>query len=596
MKKIYIPILLAVAGLLTVGCNQELLEIPQKGVTSIDSFYKTDEDCESALMAAYAGFATNVASRGSAYIYTPMRALFNLPGDDIYAAGSNFGDNDFMGALNEFRYDSSSEVVTNMYKGFYLSMYRFNLVIDNFKDGLPDGSGQTSITKRCVAEARVMRAYMHMMLAIGWGCPPLVDHCLTGSDLPYRCDEDPENPMTHEELLEWCAKECEEAAADLTERASTSDKDGAVIATKGFAYAVAGKAHLFAGKYAEAKTDLKKVIDSGKYALVPGDRFWENFHIEGDCNEEKIFESNLEYNSNIGAWSGINQRSTWMEAQIWNWRSDHFQMAPNAVYGGCDGWGGLGVPQTFADAFLANDGEDSYRFNTTFIAIDDAIYNMTYGVEEVDNMSVEDKKNSTLIGINDVNNGLYGQSFYLPFKQLIRTTDVNRSYGSTIRLNNYTIMRYAEVLLLYAEACLNTGDSGQAKWAVNLIQERAGSKTVSSTVDMNVLKKEKNYELWLEGCRWPDMVRWGDLDGAKKAGQMVPKLYDKLFRAPQAGDKDLTWQYGSESNSRFYTVSSHEAVDRGDQVGFVAGKHEKYPFPFSVTSINPNLTQNDGWE
>lgn len=595
MKKIYLPILLASAALFTVGCNQDLLEIPQKGVTAIETFYQTEEDCESALVSAYAGFGTNIASRGSAFIYAPMRALFNLPGDDIYAAGSNFGDNDFMGALNEFRYDSSSEVVNNMYQGFYLSLYRFNLVIDNFKDGVPDG-GQTAATKRCVAEARVMRAYIHMMLAIGWGCPPLIDHCLTGNDLPYRCDEDPENPMTHEELLVWCAKECEAALSDLSERSSTADKNGVVVATKGFANAVAGKAYLFAGKNAEAKAALKRVIDSGKYALVPGDRFWENFHIEGDCNEEKIFEANIEYNSGIGAWSGINQRSTWMEAQIWNWRSDHFQLAPNAVYGGCDGWGGLGVPQEFADAFYTNDGPDSYRFNTTFKAIDDAVYNMPYGVEEVDNMTLEEKMNSKLIGINDVNNGLYGQSFWLPFKQLIRTTDVDRRYGSTIRLNNYTIMRYAEVLLLYAEACLNTGDSGQATWAVNQIQQRAGSKTVSASVDMNTLKKEKNYELWLEGCRWPDMVRWGDLDGAKKAGSNVPKLYDKLFRAPQSGDKDIKWQYGSESNSRFYTVSSHEAMDRGDKVGFVAGKHEVYPFPFQVTSINPNLTQNPEWE
>lgn len=43
-----------------------------------------------------------------------------------------------------------------------------------------------------------------------------------------------------------------------------------------------------------------------------------------------------------------------------------------------------------------------------------------------------------------------------------------------------------------------------------MIQERAGSKTISATVDMDVLKREKLLEMWLEGCRWYDMRRWND--------------------------------------------------------------------------------------
>ena len=129
-------------------------------------------------------------------------------------------------------------------------------------------------------------------------------------------------------------------------------------------------------------------------------------------------------------------------------------------------------------------------------------------------------------------------------------------------------MRYAEVLLLYAEACLQTNDAAQAKWAVNEIQKRAGSKTISDNVDMNVLKKEKSYELWLEGSRWLDLLRWGDTDRVKKAGQDVPKLFDKLHRAPQGTDQGIKWENGTEANSRFYTVSTHEAIDAKWTVGF----------------------------
>ena len=516
MKKIVYSVL-AFAALMTVASCEKYLDIPQKGVTAIETFYQTDEDCISALNAAYARFATRITGQDGSSIYTDYKAALNNCGDDMYAAGSNFGDNDFMAQLDEFRLDSGNQVVDHFYKNLFQVNYACNLVIDNFKDGLPNG-GPTATTKRCVAEARVMRAYIYFLLTALWNTPPFIDHVLA-EGLPYNSDKDPENPMSHEDLFRWVASECESAAADLDERKSTSDKDGAVKVTKGFAWAVQGKALLFVKDYAGAKAALKKVIDSGKYALVPGSQWADLFHVEGDCNEEKVFELNIEYNSALGAWGGQIQRSTWMEANIWNWRSDHFVAgaSPQGKYtGGVDGWGGLGVPQWFGDEFFANDGH-SPRFDGTFKRIDDAVYNMEYNSPEIAALTPEQRKTSTLVGIADKEQGLYGQSFWLPFKQLLRATDAG-AYGSNVRLNNGIIMRYAEVLLLYAEACLQSGDSGQGAWAVNEIRKRAGLSTLGS-VDMNVLKKEKSYELWLEGSRWLDLVRWGDTDRVKKAGQ-----------------------------------------------------------------------------
>ena len=602
MKKI-VFFTLATFALLAVASCEKNLDIPQKGVTAYETFYKTDEDCEAALTAAYAQFASNVVSQNGSSIYTHYKACLNNCGDDMYAAGSNFGDNDFMAALNEFRYDTGNAPIEHLYQRLFMANYACNLVIDNFKDGLPEG-GPTATTKRAVAEARTIRAYIYFLLTALWDTPPFIDHVITDG-LPYNSDKDPENPMSHEDLLKWVAAECEAAIPDLDERKSTSDKDATVKMTKGFAWAVEGKALLFAKDYAGAKAALKKVIDSGKYALVPGEKYWENFHVEGDCNEEKIFEANIEYNSGIGAWSGMIQRSTWMEANIWNWRSDHFVAgaAPQSKYtGGVDGWGGLGVPQWFGDEFFANDGH-SYRFDATFIHVDDAVYGMEYGdavVDEatgkkVNDLTLEQKKASKAIGIADPKDGLYGQSFWLPFKQLVRATDAG-AYGNNVRLNNNVVMRYAEVLLLYAEACLQTGDNAGALNVINQIQRRAGSKTISSSVDMNVLKKEKSYELWLEGSRWLDLLRWGDTDRVKKAGQDVPKLFDKLHRAPQGTDQGIKWENGTEANSRFYTVSTHEAIDAKWTVGFVQGKHDFFPYPTTVMSKNPNIVQNPGWE
>ena len=593
MKKIVYSVLAVAALFITASCDQSRLDIPQKGVDAYETFYKTDADAEAALAAAYARFATRLTGQDGSSIYTDYKAALNNCGDDMYAAGSNYGDNDFMAQLDEFRLDSGNQVVDHLYSNLFQINYACNLVIDNFKDGLPEG-GPTATTKRTVAEARVLRAYIYFLLTALWNTPPLIDHVISDG-LPYNADKDPENPMSHDDLFKWVAKECEEAAADLDERKSPQDKDGAVKVTKGFAWALQGKALLFVKDYAGSKAALKKVIDSGKYALVPGDRYWENFHVEGDANEEKVFETNIEFNNGIGAWGGIIQRSTWMEANIWNWRSDHFVAgaAPQSKYtGGVDGWGGLGVPQWFGDEFFANDGH-SPRFDATLKRIDDAVYNMDYGDETVSAMTPEQKAASDKVGIADVKDGLYGQSFWLPFKQLIRSTDV-ASYGNNVRMNNGLIMRYAEVLLLYAEACLQSGDAAQGAWAVNQIRQRAGLSALGS-VDMNVLKKEKSYELWLEGSRWLDILRWGDLDRVKKAGQDVPKLFDKMHRAPDSKDVNVTWQFGSESNSRFYTTSTHEAIDSGAKVGY-KDRNAFFPYPTSVMDKNPNLVQNPGWE
>ena len=596
-RTLYSTILAVAVGSMALTSCEDQLDIEQKGVTTTDKFYKTDVDAEAALAAAYEGFMCNVVGRqpdmGGPGIYTPYKIITNMCGDDVLYASGNYGDHEFSGMLNEFRYDTEAEVPRFQYSGIYLSVYTCNLITDNFKD--PD----TPVKKRVVAEARVLRALDYFLLANLWGTPPFVTSVLAGDALPYNCDKDPENPISHEDLILWVAKECEEAAADLDERKSTADVDGAVRVTKGFAWALAGKAYLFAGKYDQAKVNLKKVIDSGKYALVPGDRYMDNFHIEGDGNEEKVFEINFEYNAGKGGWSGMIQRSSWMEANAWNWRAGNFVTSPNKVYcGGLDGWGGLGVPQWFGDEFFANDGH-SYRFDATLKHIDDAVYNMEYIDESINNMSLEEKKASKNIGIKDPTQGLYGNSFWLAFKQIIREADTGgKVYGDNIRLNNYIIMRYAEVLLNYAEACIQTGDAATAKTVINQIQQRAGSKTISASVDMEVLKREKSYELWLESCRWFDIMRWNDqtaLARLEKVGTDVPHLFDKLFRTPSSSDRSVKWENGSEANSRFYTVSSSEAKDKGFDVGFKKGKHELFPFPQTVMDKNPNLEQNPGW-
>jgi len=597
MKKYIIPMLALCAGVAMTSCEDQL-DIEQKGSIMTESFYQTDADCQKALASAYEGFMKNTVGRSDQWIYTPAKVLANHAGDDVNYGGGNYGDHEFGGSVDEFRYLHTPDAINSHYKGLYLSIYNDNLVLHLFADGT------SQFQKQAVAEARVLRAYNYFLLACYWGQPPLVDDLLAADAMPTNSE------MTQQEYFVWIAKQCEEAVPNLKERDSQSDKEGAYRVTQGFANALAGKAYMFAGDFASAKTALKKVIDSKKYALVDGDDFADMFHKEGDGNKEKVFEINLKYNPADN--NGTVDHTTWMEADCFNWRAGNFKVNPANKYCGIDGWGSIGIPEWYGVAFHENDG-DSKRFKATLMHIDDAVYQtsgiagMKYADDALNNMSLEEKKVSKEIGISDVGQGLYGQSFYLPFKHIMRASDIDDGgvFGNDARLNNIIVMRYGEVLLNYAECCLRTGDNGEAKKYINLIQERAGSKTVSESVDLITLKKEKSFELWFEGCRFQDILRWSKLDNdsydqeciarLKKAGSAVPHLFDKLFRPVEATDENVVWENGTEANSRFYIVHTHEAKDKGFEVGFQE-KHRLFPYPYSVLSQNPNIQDNPGWE
>lgn len=562
MKKYIFPLLLSVV-LLFNACSEDNLDIPQKGVISIDDFYITDEDAESAVTALYADFITNIG--GNSGIYVPFNMAFNYCADNVLAAGEYYGDNDQFASVNEFRFDSQNEVFTNLYKRLYFVIYHANLVIDNFE------YGESGIKDRCISEARVVRAWCHMMLAMGWNNPPLIDHVLTGADKPTNYEGG------HDALLQWCATECGESAQYLDERASTTDKDGAVKVTKGFAWTVQGKALLYAGDYAGAKTALKKVIDSGKYDLVPGERFAELFHIAGDGCEEKVFELNLINNASIGDWSGKIQRSTWMELNIWGWRTS--RLAAKPVYMADQGWGGLAIEETFANEFYANDG-DSHRRKATIITYEEFLTELEWPSDngDINSMTKAQKLADENRGIVNPD-GLYGQCGFLQKKHIAIPEDRTTNW---YRFNNFIIERYADVLLMYAEACALTNDAdGLGLQSLQKVQQRAGSDYVSSSLTMDDIKKERNYELWMEGSRWIDMKRWGELEKVKNAGKHIPSLKDAFFT-------------DDEPTHRAYITYSEP--NAGKTVGFKEGKHEWFPYPFSVTSINPNLQQNPGWE
>lgn len=127
-------------------------------------------------------------------------------------------------------------------------------------------------------------------------------------------------------------------------------------------------------------------------------------------------------------------------------------------------------------------------------------------------------------------------------------------------------MRYAEVLLYAAEANLMAGNQAKADTYLNMVRSRA--KLGNKTATMEAIKTERQLELWCEGVRFQDLVRWGD---ASKV--LANRGKSRPYLMPD----------GTVNHLDYATT------------GFVSGKHELLPFPTSEINSNPNLVQNPSW-
>ena len=592
MKKIILPILLGL-GLVAVSC-QEKLEIPQKGVVSYDNFYASDADAEAARADMYVNFLSNVA--GTEGIDNPQQVILNYAADDVLPAGGDKKDHDAFRIFGEFTYGDASGTLKECYQRYYYAIYHANLVISNFTDENRDGKApkfESAFTKQCVAEARVMRAYLHLCTALMWNRPPLMDRL-------YDADELPTNAESQDQILKWVIDECDKAIASgsLPERKGTGDKNSTAIMTKGFANFVAGKAAMFLSTpdYAKAKEELKAVIDSKNYALIDGKDWWQNFHAVGDGNAEKIFEPNFiedpAYTSNGWGFGQPIFRGRWMVANVLNWRTGSLNSAPHC--GQHDGWGGGAIQEDFAKKFLEHDG-NSPRRRGTFLTEDEWLYEMEWEGSECNGGSLADKKKDAKRGINPT--GIFSHGPYFEWKMMTFTVvpeilaqggsypaDNIPSMGENSNQKNFLVARYAEVLLLYAEACLETGATAEGKAALNQIQKRVGVPETDLTFQ-NIMD-EKQYEFWFENCRFQDLVRWSNLGKVDIVKLMNAQYHDGKNQVPTVFD-----EINTKGEHKLYVTYSEV-----DNATFEKGKHEYLPFPLDFKTVNPNLHDVLGWQ
>jgi len=610
MKKIFLPILLGLA-MLAVSCEHNL-DIAQKGVITPEDFYASDADAEALLANMYVSCFGNHGIAGTEGIYNNQLMIYNYSADDVLAAGGDAQDHLDFRVFDEFRYDNANSPLYNLYIGYCNSIYTANLIISNFTNENAEGTEPkfaSEYTKRCVAEARVFRAYLHMMMAFAWYQPCIIDRLSVNlEDLPVQAE-------SQKQVLDWVISECK-AAIDsgyLPERAGTSDKDATAIMTKGFAQFIIGKAAMFNDDTATARSYLRQLIDSGDYALVPTKDYWTLFHAAGDGNSEVIFAPNFLRDDNFtaNAWgSGMPiQRGRWMIADVLCWRTDALASTPTVcsnLPGSGGGWNGGAITEAFAEKFAAHDGKSPRRL-ATFLTEDEFLYEMDWSGSQVNDGTLEQKKLDESRGIKSTN-GVYSHGRYFEWKNMVwhniprivlqpgddpsnYMSDDLSSLGANSNVHNLTMARYAEALLLYAEACIGNDGDGKGLAALNMVQERSGSGKVSNELTIQNVMEEKQYEMWFEGARFHDLVRWSvkypslvNLDAVFNGSQIhdnIPIVTDEFFTD------------GSAYKDKEHKLSVRYV--KADFKPFEVGKHEYLPFPRDSKIVNTNLKDVKGW-
>lgn len=549
-RHIYLGLL---AGLVSFSsCNVDLLDIPQQGVTSEETFYKTDEDCEEAIAAVYSAWRTAYSGghMGAAQ-YANGFFLKNFLADDFNSGGSR-SDQTYAQEIYESRIMPTNLWVEAYYKDLYSTVYLCNLVIGKFDPS------ESAIKARNVAEAKVYRALCYFELTTLWGNPPKVDRVLQNSD-EYKVYN-----STKEELWSFIETDLKDAidSGALTSKTSLNDKDGCTRATLEAAKTILGKAYLYQGKYGDAKTLFKEVIDTGLYDLE--DDIDVLYHTAGNGSKEYVLECTRHFDmSNMysqGGWYGILANWGFGYGFIAGTEADsHFK------FNSTSGYSYYNPTKSLYDAFVAEEGEDGYRV-TSWICPFDRVPSMN-------------------IGVNATNNR-YGNEGYFRLKWLTSTDDENVSFWCGNQ-SCTPVIRYADVLLMMAECCIQTGDADADNY-FNLVRTRAKLPSKSG-ITMDDLKLERRLELAMEAVRFQDLIRWGDAATVlKDKGKKLP-----TFQIVPDPDNDLTTAEGIYNAK--YTTSVSYTDNEYELAGWTPNRDELLPYPENEIEVNPNIDQNPGY-
>ena len=509
MKKLMYIIFLAFTCF--ASCEKDFDESNPNQLT-VSNFWKSEEDAVRGINAVYSTFHRGAAGYSRWLYFHGM-----LRSDEGYGSG---GDGNLNTLMSFVQTDYDLFLTRETWENMYVGIYRANQVIAN----VPLITMDATLQKRIVAEAKFLRALFYFNLTLYFGRPPLVlepPSSNPSSVLPLNA--------TPEEAWGQVAQDLTEAAADLP-----NSYTGANLgrATRGAAYALLGKTYLQQKKYQQAVDAFAWLVTgpgASLYDLMPNYR--DNFISTAENNKESVFEIQFALKDNENSDNDIDEG-----ARPNPGASISKFYAPGGGPGFQDGGARRWVVHEFLQERTTTNQRDP-RLDVTFL---------------YDSTDVRGP-NFTMI---------YGQTFASRYgngpdsRRVWYRKLLNDHWRNTETFNspnNYRLIRYADVLLMYAEALNGLNQTANAYQYVNRVRARAGLAPLTPGMTqqqfLNQLKHERITELSGEGWRFADLQRWGDLS---------PAL--------QVRDPEFT--------------------------NFIVGKHEWYPIPQRDIDLNPNLTQN----
>ena len=398
-------------------------------------------------------------------IYANLRSWDNVAfpalvvesvGSDEAEKGSTPSDAAFWNIFDNFTVSSTEGSLQSFWTGQYQNINLCNQVLDN----IPAIEMDENLKARFLAEAKFVRAYSYFRLVRAYGDVPL------RLNVPKDASEYNIPRAPKDQVYAQIEKDLTEAAAVLPQNYPATDLGRA---TKGAAMGLHAKVALYQKRWNDVLSLTNQVMGLG-YSLFPD--FEKTFRTENENNSESVFEIQAELVP------GNNDASNSQYSQV---------QGVAGVPGG--GWG-FNVPTSaLASAFELNDP----RRDATII------------------FRGETTPQGDVIPTSTPN-PMYNQKSYVPFS--MRVSGFNEGSQQNIR-----VLRYADILLMNAEAANELGDAGRALTSLNLVRARArGNNPVSvlppvTATDQatlrNAIYKERQVELAMESDRYFDVIRQG---------------------------------------------------------------------------------------
>ncbi len=518
MKKL-ILIFCSASVLLFTSCNDWLLE-PSPGVTKLDDFFTVGKTAIQVTNGAYVPLMWEFSST-----YYPEWFIGDVASDDALKGGQSVGDMADAYDFENFKTNSNNGFLLDFYRAQYQGISRCNLGLQQIPLMNTDSVMDTRVQKRLIGELKFLRAMYYFRLVRIFGGVPLTTE-------PINSSSDWKQPRaTAAAIYAQINSDLEGANAGLWKKSEYAVTDLG-RATKGAAQAMLLKTNLYLKNYAEAKRWGDSIMLSNEYDLVPD--YASNFTLEGENGKESVFE--IQYMndpmSDYGQGNGFT-RGTFTVI---------LTRSRSSKLGG--GWGFNKPTQNLYNEYEAGDP----------------------------------RRDATILNPKDAEIETPAQEIYLGDRYLNRKYALLNPDNSVIKLDHATrgpinnkVIRYADVLLMYAEACCETNDLVGAKNALEKVRARArGNAAIlpafpygtyaDNQADLRkAIRHERRVELAMEGHRWFDLCRWG----------VVKEVMDayKTTETPEA--------------------QSHMAT-------FIAGKHELFPIPSQEIDLNP-MEQNPNY-